>query len=309
MDNKISLTRHADYNLDTLITAIDGVIKPIGGWGRYLFSGAKVILKVNLVSPARRERNALTDPTIVEALIHICGKRGCIVRVCDASVFGSIKRVAKSNGIFDVCERHNIKLWQFDTVDTVETGRKPLKICKEIQWADRIINLPKLKAHGQLYYSGAIKNLFGCVVGKRKFIHHIIKGNRNNLFADMLLDIARHVSPCLNILDGIHAMSGDGPMNGHPVHLGLLGAATNPLALDIAVVDLLAGDRSRVPYFQAAKTNGFWKNSFSPDVQWINRDFIPKGFSFPGRLKPIRFSFPHSIKSAAKSISAIIKGG
>jgi len=97
-------------------------------------------------------------------------------------------------------------------------------------------------------------------------------------------------------------------MNGRPVQLGLLGAATDPLALDFAVVKLLGGDWSKVPYFRAAQTNDFWKNSFTPDVRWSTETYTPEGFSFPERLKPIRFSFLHSVKSIFKSIFPFFKG-
>jgi len=68
MSNIVSLARHRGYKIDTLINALNKLIKPLGDWNHFLFSGARVILKVNLVSPAPRERNALTDPAIVEAL-------------------------------------------------------------------------------------------------------------------------------------------------------------------------------------------------------------------------------------------------
>nr|WP_304519455.1 DUF362 domain-containing protein [Clostridium estertheticum] len=34
--------------------------------------------------------------------------------------------------------------------------------------ADVIITLPKLKTHAMMYYTGAVKNQFGCVPGSQK---------------------------------------------------------------------------------------------------------------------------------------------
>ncbi len=303
---KVTLIRQSDYNIAALRTALDNLIAPLGGWDEFLFSGAKVILKVNFVTPSKRSKNVLTDPAVVEALIQVCQDNKCEVRVCDSPAIASVKSVAKSNGVWDVCEKYGVKLWDFKTVDPVSVNGKVWKICKERDWADRIINIPKLKGHGQVYYTGAVKNHFGFVIGKQKFFYHMLIGNKDLHFARMLLQIAKEVGSNLHIIDGIGAMAGEGPVSGKAVDLGLLGASKDPLALDMAVVKFLSGDISRIPYFLAAKEDPFWDPSLSPEVEWAGASFIPDRFYFPSRLKPIRFSVLHAVKSIIKSLLNIV---
>ena len=87
-----------------------------------------------------------------------------------------------------------------------EEGVPHLKIAGCLEQYDRIINLPKVKSHCQMTMTLGIKNLFGLVIGKRKPVLHCLVKNDKIKFGKMLIDIARHVNPCLTIVDGIQAM-------------------------------------------------------------------------------------------------------
>lgn len=277
------------------------MLEPLGGWNAFLSKDDNVILKPNLVSSIPRERNGTTDAAIVEALIRVCLDFGCRVQVADAAVFGSAASVAKLGGMLDVCRKYEVELKTLKNAKPFELGDRHWTLSSDLDWANKIINLPKLKGHCQVYYTGAVKNLFGCVVGRRKFYRHMHLGNKGNSFGQMLLDMARGVSPVLSIIDGIGAMAGDGPVNGTPVDLSLLALSTDPMALDWAIVDWLSGDKERIPYFQAALQDEYWKESCVVDINWIGEAFEPEGFFFPDEVMPIRFNPAHVIRSVMKS--------
>ena len=46
-------------------------------------------------------------------------------------------------------------------------------LAQAVHEADGIINLPKMKAHQLTRITGAVKNLFGCIPGKRKALYHV----------------------------------------------------------------------------------------------------------------------------------------
>ena len=73
----------------------------------------------------------------------------------------------------------------------------------------------------------------------------------------MLIDIARHVNPCLTIVDGIQAMQGQGPLNGSDYPLGVMGASTDMTALDRIFADLLNIPLDKVYALQAARIKQF----------------------------------------------------
>ncbi len=81
---------------------------------------------------------------------------------------------------------------------------------KTIVEADGVISIPKMKTHHWVGMTGAMKNLFGIVPGRKygypkNFLH--FKG-----IPQCILDINRLVQTKLSIVDGIVAMQGDGPI-------------------------------------------------------------------------------------------------
>ena len=138
-----------------------------------------------------------------------------------------------------------------------EEGVPHLKIAGCLEQYDRIINLPKVKSHCQMTMTLGIKNLFGLVIGKRKPVLHCLVKNDKIKFGKMLIDIARHVNPCLTIVDGIQAMQGQGPLNGTPYPLGVMGASTDITAIDRIFADLLNIPLDKGYALQAAKLKQF----------------------------------------------------
>ncbi|MBM3301117.1 MAG: DUF362 domain-containing protein [Deltaproteobacteria bacterium] len=51
-------------------------------------------------------------------------------------------------------------------------------------------------------------------------------------FATLLVQILEKVHPAVSIVDGVLGMEGDGPNNGTPRHIGIIGASSDAVALD-----------------------------------------------------------------------------
>ena len=105
---------------------------------------------------------------------------------------------------------------------------------------DGLVSLPKLKTHGFLRYTGAVKNQFGCVPGFLKGQYHVKLPDPYD-FAAMLVDINTLIKPRLYVMDGITAMEGNGPRSGKPKQLNVLLLSTDPIALDATacrIIDL-----------------------------------------------------------------------
>lgn len=307
-NRQVIFTRQDSYEPASLRASIEGLLARMGGAEQLIGRNQKIILKPNLVAAAARERNVLTDPAVVEAVIQICQDLGCTVRVSDSRVIGSARNIAESNGILDVCKKHGVEFVEFlkSTDKTVE-GRT-WGIAEELNWADRVINLPKLKGHSQLYYTGAVKNLFGCVSGKRKFMRHMVLGDKGHNFGAMLLDVAAIVAPCVSIMDGIGAHAGRGPVRGNPVHVGLLAGAVNPLAMDMAVLNWLKGDLERVSFVRAARHSDSWRPFLEPQLEWLSEPFSTDAFYFPtqAEMGPIRFSAFHTARSVFRRVMKMV---
>src|SRR5690606_11297615 len=107
----------------------------------------------------------------------------------------------------------------------------PIYLAKPMFEADLVINLPKQKTHSAAIYTGAVKNLFGCIPGLRKAEYHRLAPRQEEL-GEVICDIHQAVPVGLHIMDGILAMQGEGPTAGEVYRGEKIIMGTDPLALD-----------------------------------------------------------------------------
>jgi len=237
----VALSRCQDYEETNVAKALQTTLDHLGGIGRFISSGDHVLLKPNLIKAAPPEVGATTHPAIVDAVIRIvldCGGRPI---VGDSPAFGALPAVAATAGITEVCRRYDIPLIPFDKpvqVPVQDPWIKSIAIDRTVLEADRIVNLPKLKTHVQVGFTATVKNLFGCLSGKRKVLWHFTAGDKDHRFGKMLLELYRILNPVLHIVDGVVAMEGNGPVKGKARHLGLIAASSDGLSLDRVLCEI-----------------------------------------------------------------------
>ncbi|MEE8397438.1 MAG: DUF362 domain-containing protein [Desulfobacterales bacterium] len=254
----IEKSDYSDVNIDTLLA-------PLGGITAFVRKGDRVLLKMNLLSAREPEQAVTTHPALVRAAARAVIEAGGIPFIGDSPA-GKFTRKSLENaythsGIAALAKEESIRLNE-DTSSikmSFPEGRrlKSSSICRFIQEADKIIALPKLKTHSFQYMTLACKIMYGIVPGLTKGAYHARFPTRA-AFADMLLDLLTEVKPDLTIMDGIVAMEGQGPANGDPVRLGLVMAAVDPVAMDIAVCNILGIEPVGIPVLKRAKLRKWW---------------------------------------------------
>jgi len=174
--------------------------------------------------------------------------------------------------------------------------------------ADVIINLPKFKSHQQLVATFAVKNMFGCVSGKRKALWHFKKGGNAQDFCELLIDIFKFLNPAFTIIDAVVAMDGRGPIRGRTRPLGWLIGGTDPIACETICAKLVNINPQHVPIIKTARQIGF--GCSDPAKIKIDGDYFPQNictdFQLP-KMVPIRFSLLHVCKSICKQILLLAK--
>ena len=83
--SKVILKECKNYDLENLVRIINESMEQLGGWNKYIQSGDKVLLKVNLIGPKTSESAAITHSEFVRALVRILKKKGCTVWIGDSS--------------------------------------------------------------------------------------------------------------------------------------------------------------------------------------------------------------------------------
>ena len=260
MKSKVHLQKIENYSLDKIESFVRDALSVIDEKGALFSSGQKVLLKPNLLRGFSPENCVTTHPIVVESVCRLLKDYSVgQITISDSPALGSLEAVASKAGYDPLKKKYGVKI--VPLTDPIpfesEEGIPHLKIAGCLQEFDRIINLPKVKSHCQMTMTLATKNLFGLVIGKRKPILHCLVKNDKVKFGKMLIDIARHVNPCLTLADGIEAMQGQGPIHGTPYPLGVLLASTDMTALDRVAAEIIKFPINKVYALEAARLKGY----------------------------------------------------
>ena len=266
---------------------IDALLEPLGGMGRFVEKGDRVLLKINLLSARDPDTAVTTHPEIVRAIaaaVKEAGGRPYIGDSPSGTFSGrALRKVYERSGIKAVAVEENIPLNQDTGTQKrdIPLGKRLKKapFCDFLQDADKIIAIPKLKTHSFQFMTLACKIMYGAIPGLTKSKYHAQFPTRA-AFADMLLDILTVMKPELFIMDGIMGMQGQGPAGGDPVMLGLLCASKDPVALDIAVCRCLGIEPVGIPVLRRAKIRKWWPESIEYPLS-EPKDVIYKNFRLP----------------------------
>ncbi len=253
---RVSLSRCNDYDPQRVLKAVTKALDESGGISRFVKKGDKVLLKANLLIARAADKHVTTHPEVVRAVARLVKKAGGKPVIGDSPAMGSAVKVAEKCGIADVAREERIEVVNFSKPVDVDNPSgatfKKFKIDRQVLESDVIINLPKLKTHGQMTLTLGVKNLFGTIPGPRKSQWHLAAGTDRLSFARMLVDLYHRVSPQLTVLDGIIAMEGNGPQNGDLRKVGLICASEDAVALDAVVCEVVGLKRNRMPVLLAA---------------------------------------------------------
>jgi uncharacterized protein (DUF362 family)/ferredoxin len=264
---KVVLKQCATYDNEPLIRTLDEGIRQLAdnGWGDFVAPGNTVLLKVNLISPMASETGAVTHAEFVRAMVRIMRREGCEVWIGDSSGGAIVGKAPTAEafevaGLAAVAREEGAKIMNFDREGVVAVTpasglEETMYLAKPIFDADVVINLPKLKTHMMGMYTGAVKNVFGCIPGLKKAEYHRLAPNPK-LFDEFLADIHEAGRFHLHIMDGIVAMQGEGPVAGEPYPAGKILMSRDPLALDLVAAKLIGLDPGYLPILDAAKERG-----------------------------------------------------
>ncbi len=257
---RVAVSRCGSYGSQKVFKAVDKAVDELGGIDRFVKKGDRVLLKPNLLIGRPTDKHVTTHPEIVRAVVGLVKKAGGKPLIGDSPAMGSAVRVASKCGIAAVAKEEKVEVVNFDNpvdVDSPDGAKyKRFKIDRSVLDADVVINLPKLKTHGQMTLTLGVKNMFGVVPGTRKSQWHLAAGADRMNFARMLVDLYRKVSPRLTLMDGITAMHGNGPQNGDLKRMGLVLASEDAVALDTVVCEIVGLPRDRMPTILAAEEMG-----------------------------------------------------
>ncbi|MDR2739941.1 MAG: DUF362 domain-containing protein [Treponema sp.] len=230
--------------------------------------GRTVLLKPNIVFDSPPEKAIVTHPVFLEAAIRLIRDLGASrILVGDSPGLQKLNFTAKLSGLGAVTKRMGAEWVDFtrEKADIPCPAGKTVKqffLTAAVKEADCLISLPKLKTHQLMYYTGAMKNLFGLVPSVAKSPMHVRFPSRE-AFASMIVDLNLAVMAHYALMDAIIGMEGPGPGSGDPRRIGLILASSNLLALDAAASEIVGYPPQEIPVSREALSRGLWLKSFS----------------------------------------------
>jgi uncharacterized protein (DUF362 family) len=192
-----------------------------------------VLVKPNLITSHIYETGITTDPVVIEAVInrvHELGKKAIVVET--EGGITSPDEAIHTTGMMEVIERLGAEYVNMrkleDKVELVVDDPRKVKKFKVARMAteNAIITVPTMKTLHHTSITMGLKNMFGMITTRRKYIMHVHGMN------NVIYDIVKTLPPHLSVIDGFYGKEGKGPWQGEPVKMDTIIASVDAVAAD-----------------------------------------------------------------------------
>lgn len=291
MKTKVSLVKCEHYDYPGVEAAVKRSVALIGDISSLVLPGERILIKPNLLGAKEPERHITTHPEVVRAIVRMVKTAGAVALVGDSpgGAIKGVERVWEKTGMKQMAAEEGIELVNFETAGSLEIkidhpGIPAIQVSKAVLNCDGIINVPKLKTHGLMIFTGAIKNFYGIIPGLRKAEYHKLAPHPDE-FGQLLAEIYRTILSKVRctVIDGIIGMEGNGPSSGDLRRMNVIAASRDGLALDTTLTRLLGFDPMKIDMLSQVARKGL--GEFQPDrIEILGDDpaqFRFSGFKFP----------------------------
>jgi uncharacterized protein (DUF362 family)/NAD-dependent dihydropyrimidine dehydrogenase PreA subunit len=294
----VAVVRCDSYDLPLVHDALRRGIELLGGLDRYVRPGEQILLKPNILAGEGPERAVTTHPAVLEACVGLFRSAGATVRFGDSPGLEDALHAAQRSGLHTAGIRSGATFEPFSSGARMDNPEGDLvdsfPIAQAVHDCDGLINLPKMKTHQLTRITGAVKNVFGCIPGKRKALYHV-QFQDVMVFSAFLAELGRRVRPRLHVMDGIVAMEGHGPRGGDPRPTKVLILSEDPVAVDATFCRLVALDPTYVPTIVAGHGAGLGHFRVA-DIEYVGDDpasLVDPGFRLVRRPVYRNASYAH----------------
>lgn len=259
----VCLRNGLTYDRDRLKAILPEMIERTGGWPDAIRSGARVLIKVNMLAPKSPDLAITTHPVLVAALAELLLERGCQVAIGDSpgGAISGVDQYWRECGYRQIADELGLKLDNFESVGSSarQINGFTYHITNSITAYDAVINACKFKTHLLCRLTNGIKNVFGVIPGLGKSVIHSYCLRPKDL-AKHVVNIYELVNFDLVVMDALLAMDGQGPSTGgNPRFEGLLGVARDSVVLDMVLSEQIGLGPEGLDIVHEARRRGLGK--------------------------------------------------
>jgi uncharacterized protein (DUF362 family) len=269
---KVLIKKIASYDYDEIRRFLESVASQTILWQK-LEGKKRILLKPNMLGAYEPDRAVTTHPVVLEVIIDLLLEHDKEVIVGDSpGGTTSVQQVYQKTGLKELAERKQVQLVNFSEYGVVnkKTQHHNFGISKYIFEADAVINVAKYKTHSLMYYTGAVKNLYGTIPGLKKSDYH--KQNPDlKAFSSVISELYMAIKPqvVLNIVDGIIGMEGEGPSAGVVRDFKVMFASESGGALDTVAARMMGFKKEQLKYIEAVlQAEGISEKEIQLEERW-----------------------------------------
>ena len=246
----------------------------------------KIFVKPNMSHPEYIP-GVVTNPALLRELVSLLRDGSEEVVVGESDGFNYSCRLAfEKTGIEKAVKEAGgtvINLSEDKVVKVKFSGKGPLEnlfLPKTVLDADAVVDVALMKTHEFAMYSGAIKNLFGCVPSNRRiYLHPYLK--------EVFYRLYTILKPQLTVMDARTALEGNGPTKGKPVNMNLMLTSNCALATDVTATKIMGLNLKEVSYLDyIAKRTGLQADDIA--MPGLKASEVTRKFELPRIDLPVK---------------------
>jgi len=236
--------------------ALAAALEAIGGIGRFIKPGEKVLLKPNLAWDRTPLQAANTSPRIVGEMVRQCRNAGAVDVIVTDYGGGNAERIFSRSGVREAVERNGGRMVVVSDDDFVEDdlNGKFASACPVLKYVfevDRLINMPIAKHHTLALGSAGMKNFFGAIGGRRDRLHSKID--------QAIVDLGAYFRPTLTVVDATRVLVRNGPGGGSVSDVEVFDSvivSTDQVSADARAAEFIAVNPREIGYLVLAAQQG-----------------------------------------------------
>jgi uncharacterized protein (DUF362 family) len=238
------------------LTLTRSAVDALGGMARFISRGDRVTIKPNIGWDRTPVQAANTNPLVIAALVRMALDAGAKrVIVTDASC-NEASRSFQRSGIWKAAHDAGAEVvlpaeHRFRTMRLNGEVLDEWPIFRPVVDADKVINAPVAKQHNLAKFTGALKNWYGLLGGRRNRLHQKIDVS--------IADLATFMQPTLTVVDATRVLMRNGPQGGNIADTKTLNkviASIDQVAADAYACQLIGARREDLGYLDLCHRRG-----------------------------------------------------
>ena len=231
-------------------------VEALGGMKRFISRQDIVVVKPNIGWDRTPIHAANTNPQVVAEVVRLAYDAGAKhVVVTDASC-NEPNRCFQRSGIWKSAYDMGAEVilpasHRFRTMRLKGEVLDEWPVYTPLINADKVINVPIAKHHNLAKYTGAMKNWYGSLGGRRNRLHQNIDVS--------IADLAQFIQPTLTIVDATRVLMRNGPQGGNVADardMHTVIATTDQVAADAYGCELIGRTADEIPYLKMGQERG-----------------------------------------------------